>query len=63
MIEPNAFINGDCMDFLHEYPNNYFDLAVVDPPYGDAGWYTTQSSALADGGNGTSCRPPQAPPR
>lgn len=39
MIEPNAFINGDCMEYLHEYPDNYFDLAVVDPPYGDGGGY------------------------
>lgn len=37
MIVPNAFVNGDCMDYLKEYPDNYFDLAVVDPPYGDGG--------------------------
>ena len=24
----------DCMDLMHGYPNNYFDLAIVDPPYG-----------------------------
>lgn len=27
-------INGDCMDVMSEYPDNYFDLAIVDPPYG-----------------------------
>ncbi len=27
-------ILGDCMDLMREYPNDYFDLAVVDPPYG-----------------------------
>nr|DAT83233.1 MAG TPA: adenine specific DNA methyltransferase [Caudoviricetes sp.] len=27
------FINGDCMDYLTNYPDNYFDLAIVDPPY------------------------------
>lgn len=26
--------NADCMDIMIEYPNKYFDLAVVDPPYG-----------------------------
>lgn len=25
---------GDCMDVMRKYPNKYFDLAVVDPPYG-----------------------------
>lgn len=25
---------GDCMDILPKYPDKYFDLAVVDPPYG-----------------------------
>ena len=24
----------DCMDLMREYPDNHFDLAVVDPPYG-----------------------------
>ena len=26
--------NMDCMDLMVEYPDNHFDLAVVDPPYG-----------------------------
>ena len=30
-------INGDCMDVMRQYPDKYFDLAVVDPPYGSAG--------------------------
>lgn len=29
-----GFYNMDCMDALHDFPDNYFDLAVVDPPYG-----------------------------
>jgi len=28
------FINGDCMDLMRETPDNYYDLAVVDVPYG-----------------------------
>jgi site-specific DNA-methyltransferase (adenine-specific) len=32
--EWNSFINADCMEYLKEFPDNYFDLAVVDPPYG-----------------------------
>ena len=26
--------NMDCMEGMEQYPDNYFDLAVVDPPYG-----------------------------
>lgn len=26
--------NEDCMDMMARYPDNHFDLAVVDPPYG-----------------------------
>ena len=32
--EWNSFINADCMDYMNEFPDNYFDLAIVDPPYG-----------------------------
>lgn len=28
--------NIDCMQALPEYPDKYFDLAIVDPPYGSA---------------------------
>ena len=26
--------NVDCMDFMKEIPDNYYELAIVDPPYG-----------------------------
>jgi site-specific DNA-methyltransferase (adenine-specific) len=26
-------VQGDCMDYLPEYEDNHFDLAIVDPPY------------------------------
>lgn len=29
------FYNMDCMEGMKEYPDDYFDLAVVDPVYGD----------------------------
>ena len=28
------FFNCDNMDFMKEIPDNYYDLAIVDPPYG-----------------------------
>ena len=40
--------NMDCMDYMKTLPDNAFDLAVVDPPYGGGftegggckGWFT-----------------------
>lgn len=26
--------NEDCMDLMSRYPDKYFELAIVDPPYG-----------------------------
>lgn len=34
MAEQIAY-NMDCMEYLRTLPDNAFDLAVVDPPYGD----------------------------
>jgi len=30
----NSFIHGDCMEGMKHSPDNYFDLAITDPPYG-----------------------------
>lgn len=27
--------NRDCLEAMREFPDKFFDLAVVDPPYGD----------------------------
>lgn len=29
--------NMDCMEALRGFPDKFFDLAVVDPPYGSGG--------------------------
>ena len=29
--------NCDCMELMRDYPDNHFDLAIVDPPYGIKG--------------------------
>lgn len=34
MLELNRLYNMDCMQGLKEIPDKFFDLAVVDPPYG-----------------------------
>ena len=31
-----GFYNMDCMEGMRQFPDKYFDLAIVDPPYGDA---------------------------
>lgn len=33
LITSEVFLN-DCILGMKKYPDNYFDLAVVDPPYG-----------------------------
>ena len=40
-----GFYNMDCMDGMREFPDKYFDLAIVDPPYG-------AGNAENDGGGG-----------
>lgn len=30
-----GFYNMDCMEGMKQFPDNYFDLAMVDPVYGD----------------------------
>lgn len=34
-IAPPGFYNMDCMEALRQFPDQFFDLAIVDPPYGD----------------------------
>ena len=31
------FFHGDCMEYMKDKPDGYYDLAVVDPPYGGGG--------------------------
>lgn len=31
----NIVYNSDCIEGMKQYPDNYFDLAIVDPPYGN----------------------------
>lgn len=30
-----GFYNMDCMEGMKQFPDKYFDLAIVDPPYGE----------------------------
>lgn len=33
-MDKSGFYNRDCMDAMREFPDKFFDLAIVDPPYG-----------------------------
>lgn len=35
MAESKAY-NQDCLEYMRSLPDNYFDLCIADPPYGDA---------------------------
>ena len=34
MLELNKIYNMDCMEGMKQFPDKYFELAIVDPPYG-----------------------------
>ena len=33
-MDVSGFYNRDCMDAMREFPDKFFELAIVDPPYG-----------------------------
>ena len=52
----SEFINADCMEYLPNYPDDYFDLAICDPPYGGGGQPmppTASTASVDDSGKGS----------
>lgn len=45
-----GFYNMDCMVGMKEFPDDYFDLAIVDPPYGSGG---ARSQTIHDSESGS----------
>ena len=45
-----GYYNMDCMQGMKEFPDKYFDLAIVDPPYGIS---IGANSTTIGGGGGT----------
>ena len=41
-----GYYNIDCMEGMREFPDNYFELAIVDPPYGDGGGYLERTGEV-----------------
>jgi len=42
--------NCDCLEAMREYPDKYFDLAIVDPPYGSGGVEEWDKTGRTGGG-------------
>ena len=40
--------NADCVQAMKQYPDGYFDLAVVDPPYGGGGGICGNAATRTD---------------
>ena len=51
----NIVYNQDCMEGMKQYPDKYFDLAIVDPPYGLN--YDTDAEKRSDKQYGNSVAP------
>jgi len=59
-----GFYNMDCLQGMKEFPDKYFDLAIVDPPYGGGftegggcqGWFSKYHQTITNdiGGGGAS---------
>lgn len=50
---PPGFYNMDCMDAMRQFPDDFFDLAIVDPPYGDGGGSSQELNGSANGSTDT----------
>lgn len=58
MLAP-GFYNMDCMEGMKQFPDNYFELAIVDPPYGDGGGGSAERRDSEDDSTGTAGRFPR----
>lgn len=50
-VMPPGFYNMDCMQALAQFPDGFFDLAIVDPPYGGGSKSIDRSTGLHGGGS------------
>lgn len=55
---PDGYYNMDCMEGMKQFPDKYFDLAIVDPIYGDVtrGGYMNDRQAGKKVGTGVAVR-------
>lgn len=50
----SGFYNMDCMEAMKQFTDGFFDLAIVDPPYGDGGQKIGGGYASGSGSTATS---------
>jgi len=62
MLEPGLYLM-DCMDGMRQFPDGFFDLAIVDPPYGGGAKPDDRVNGLLSGGGHAVGIPPQGPVR
>jgi site-specific DNA-methyltransferase (adenine-specific) len=48
MVDKTQCFNRDCLSAMREFPDKYFELAIVDPPYG-IGTFTISHTTQSDG--------------
>jgi len=60
LLPPGLYL-GDCMDYMKQFPDKYFDLAVVDPPYGSGNETGNNVAKFAGGPLWSAVRQVQAP--
>jgi site-specific DNA-methyltransferase (adenine-specific) len=44
MLELNQLYNMDCLEAMKQFPDKYFELAIVDPPYGIGNFVQTSGN-------------------
>ena len=57
-----GFYNMDCMDGMKEFPDKYFELAIVDPPYGSGDTITERTGGTWAAKFGTKIKHWDVPP-
>lgn len=50
-IPQNKVIFGDCITVMKDFPSNYFDLIITDPPYGDNTGYGWNNKKIVNNEN------------
>lgn len=53
LMAESLALNMDCMAYMRTLPDKAFDLAVVDPPYGDGGAHSPPAAGSAEFLTGT----------
>ena len=51
IMEPGLY-NMDCMEAMKQFPDGFFDLAIVDPPYGGGFRQDDDTATSLRGGGG-----------